>query len=145
MRRATVIVIAALILTGGAAYYGVTQFVAIATGSADRYDGYPPFKDDFFAALRKGDMQAIKALCEPAVADHVAARLEEKGLVKTSNVWVRTGGWPAPGARHGTAYFGLEAKDGSGKAVPFRIDLDSSRAGRDWVWRITGITFDVKF
>ena len=141
MRRVTVIVIVALILAGGAAYYGVTQILAVATG---RYDSYPALRDDFFAALRKGDMEAIRGLCEPAVADDVVTRLGEKGLVKTSDIWVRTGGWPAPGGRHGTAYFGLEAKDSGGKAIPFRIDLDSSHTGRHWAWRITGITFDVK-
>ena len=150
MTRVLLVVVACLTgllcVAGGAPPFGVGQLAAQPKVDTSRYgDGLTALKDAFFAALSKGDVGAIKALCEPGIAERIAAGLGEKGLVRTSSVWVRTGGWPAPSGRDGTAYFGLEAKDGSGKAIPFRVDLDSSRTGGSWVWRITGIAFDVKF
>jgi hypothetical protein len=149
MRRLAVIVIAvgagALIAAGGAGYFGITQIADLRKIIASRYDGSIALKDGFFTALRKGDVHAIKSLCEPAVAEQIVARLGEKGLVKTSDIWVREGGWPAPSGGDGTAYFGLEGKGASGKVVPFRIDLVSWWTSGNWVWRINGITFDVKY
>lgn len=149
MRRVTIIIIAVvagvLIGVGGAGYFGATQLVALRNIVASRYDGHIALKDAFFAALRKGDMDAIKSLCQPAAAEQIVGRLGEKGLLKTSDIWVREAGWPTPNGGDGTAYFGLEGKDAGGKVIPFRIDLVSWRAGGEWVWRIAGITFDVKF
>jgi hypothetical protein len=149
MRRGAVIVIAVvagvLIGAGAVGYFGVTQIVALRKIAADRYDGHILLKDAFFAALRKGDVEAIEALSSPAVAGRIVAQLGEKGLIKASDVWVREAGWPAPSGGEGTAYFGLQAKDASGRVIPFRIDLVSWRTGGDWVWRIGGIAFDVKY
>lgn len=148
MKRVLVIALVFGVL-GFAGGFGVREVLALKRSATERVDAHIAFQGDFFAALRNGNVEAIKALSEPAIAQRVVDQLGEKGLIKASDVWVRTAGWSAPRLGLGSAwtgYYGLEAKDAGGKAVPFRIGLASSpRSGGGWVWRITDITFDVTF